>query len=180
MQRRFARWFRPATESADQNSRTTPGPRSLLDAPVEAPICDRLPDSAFSLSCPGLDSVRGSCLARGSLGAQGQTKDVTPEAENQAPFRLRAASNLVVVRVVVRDVQGRPVEKLKKEDFKLFDRGKEQSIAQFEVETALPPLLSSAVALAPGRAVPGSKPARPRKLRGPFISTKTECTISTP
>ncbi len=97
-----------------------------------------------------------------TLGAQSQTKGVTPEAENQAPFRLRAASNLVVVRVVVRDPQGKPVDNLNKEDFKLFDRGKEQSIAQFEVETALPPSPSSAVALAP--AAPGSQPARPRKF----------------
>jgi VWFA-related protein len=69
-----------------------------------------------------------------------------------------------VVRVVVRDAQDKPVENLKKEDFKLFDRGKEQSIAQFAVETALPPSSSSAVALAPGRAAPESQPARPRKF----------------
>jgi hypothetical protein len=56
-------------------------------------------------------------------------------APNEAPFQLKATSNLVVVRVVVRDAQGKPVENLKKEDFKLFDRGKEQSIEQFEVET---------------------------------------------
>jgi VWFA-related protein len=103
-------------------------------------------------------------LPSGSLGAQSQTKELTPEAEKQAPFRLRAASNLVVVRVVVRDAQGKPVENLKKEDFKLFDRGKEQSIAQFEVETSLPPSSLSAVALAPGRAATGSPPARPRKF----------------
>jgi VWFA-related protein len=40
----------------------------------------------------------------------------------------------VVVRVVVRDAQNKPVENLKKEDFKLFDRGKQQSIAQFALE----------------------------------------------
>jgi VWFA-related protein len=102
-------------------------------------------------------------LPGGSLGAQSQTKDVTQEAENPAPFRLRTASNLVVVRVVVRDAQGKPVENLKKEDFKLFDRGKEQSIAQFEVETTLPPSSSSATALAPGQAA-GSPSAPPRKF----------------
>jgi hypothetical protein len=41
----------------------------------------------------------------------------------------------VVVRVVVRDAQNKPVENLKQEDFKLFDRGKQQSITQFAVET---------------------------------------------
>jgi VWFA-related protein len=63
------------------------------------------------------------------------TGQVTPStAENKAPFQMKVTSNLVVVRVVVRDAQNKPVENLKKEDFKLFDRGKQQSISQFAVE----------------------------------------------
>ena len=58
---------------------------------------------------------------------------------SQAPFQLKAESNLVVVRVVVRDANGKPVAGLQKEDFKLLDRGKEQSISQFEVETSSSP-----------------------------------------
>ena len=54
---------------------------------------------------------------------------------NQEPFELKVGSNLVVVRVVVRDAHGRPVENLRKEDFQLFDNGKEQAISQFAVET---------------------------------------------
>ena len=100
----------------------------------------------------------------GSLGAQTRRSDLTPETENQAPFRLRAASNLVVVRVVVRDGQGKPVENLKKEDFRLFDRGREQSISQFEVETSLPPSSSAAVAHAPGPAASPLQPARSRRF----------------
>ncbi len=53
---------------------------------------------------------------------------------NQTPYHLKVTSNLVVVRVVVRDAQNKPVENLKKEDFKLFDRGKPQSITQFALE----------------------------------------------
>ncbi|MEO8735405.1 MAG: VWA domain-containing protein [Edaphobacter sp.] len=45
---------------------------------------------------------------------------------------LKSEANLVLVRVVVRDSQGHPLTGLKKEDFKLFDRGKEQPIAQFD------------------------------------------------
>jgi VWFA-related protein len=59
-----------------------------------------------------------------------QTKD------DQAPFQLRVQSNLVVVHVIVRDSQGRPVENLRKEDFRLFDNGKEQTIDQFSAEVA--------------------------------------------
>jgi VWFA-related protein len=83
---------------------------------------------------------------RVSLRAQSQTNHQPPQ--NQSPFQLNVASNLVVVRVVVRDSQGKPVEGLQKEDFKLFDRGKEQSIAQFEaevsaLETPNPPSLAT-------------------------------------
>ena len=60
---------------------------------------------------------------------------MTTSTENQAPFQLKITSNLVVVRVVVRDAQNKPVENLKKEDFNLFDRGKKQSITQFAAET---------------------------------------------
>lgn len=48
---------------------------------------------------------------------------------------LKVKSNLVVIRAVVRDKQGKPIESLGKEDFKVLDRGREQTITQFEVET---------------------------------------------
>jgi VWFA-related protein len=87
----------------------------------------------------------------------------TSSTENQAPFQLKVTSNLVVVRVVVRDAQNKPVEDLKKEDFKLFDQGKRQSITQFAVEAPVsqppgerhagaPP--QAAVAVTPTSAMP--------------------------
>jgi VWFA-related protein len=64
-----------------------------------------------------------------------QTASQTPSSgDNQTPFKLQVESNLVVVRVVARDAEGRPVESLHKEDFQLLDNGKEQAIAQFGVE----------------------------------------------
>jgi len=45
-----------------------------------------------------------------------------PTADSSPQFKVQ--SNLVVVRVVVRDSNGRPVEGLQKEDLKLFDQGK--------------------------------------------------------
>jgi VWFA-related protein len=53
-------------------------------------------------------------------------------------FTLQAERNLVLVRVVVRDKSGAPVDGLRKEDFQLFDRGKPQTILNFSVEK--PPL----------------------------------------
>jgi len=69
-----------------------------------------------------------------SLHAQAGDQAPATSTANQTPYHLKVTSNLVVVRVVVRDAQNKPVENLKKEDFKLFDRGKQQSITQFALE----------------------------------------------
>jgi VWFA-related protein len=52
--------------------------------------------------------------------------------ESQPTFTSR--SNLVLVRVVVRDKKGQPNGTLQKEDFQLFDKGKPQVISKFSVE----------------------------------------------
>jgi VWFA-related protein len=56
------------------------------------------------------------------------TRDVEPT------FTLQVERNLVLVRVVVRDAEGTPVETLRKEDFQLFDRSKPQTISHFSLE----------------------------------------------
>ena len=97
------------------------------------------------------------------LEAQSRANEKTPaETPDQAVFRLKVASNLVVVRVVVRDAQGKPVGELKKEDFHLFDRGKEQTITQFELESSAALASNSVVVNAPGRPLP--PPAMPGKF----------------
>jgi VWFA-related protein len=78
--------------------------------------------------------------------------------------QLKVTSNLVMVRVVVRDAQGKPVKGLRKEDFKLFDSGKEQSIAQFEVEAAVEPPSPPAVARKPEQAVATLSSALPGRF----------------
>jgi VWFA-related protein len=45
---------------------------------------------------------------------------------------LHAESNLVVVQATVRNREGKPIDGLTKEDFKLLDNGKPQSIIEFE------------------------------------------------
>ena len=94
--------------------------------------------------------------------ASAQTADQTrPPAsdsspESQTPLQIRVASNLVVVRVVVRDAQGKPVEGLQKEDFKLFDRGREQKIAQFEEEVSPPQAPNPPSLVTPGQPLPSA------------------------
>jgi VWFA-related protein len=93
--------------------------------------------------------------------AQVQTK---PTASSQPTTRLKVTSNLVVVRVVVRDAQGKPVNGLRKKDFKLFDSGKEQPIAQFEAESGFEPSSPPAVTRRPEQASPTLSPALPGRF----------------
>src|ERR1700678_1740590 len=83
---------------------------------------------------------------------------------NLPATQLKVTTNLVVVRVVVRDAQGKPVKGLRKEDFKLFDSGKEQPIAQFEVEDAVEPPSPPVVPHGPKQAGAALSPALPGRV----------------
>ena len=67
------------------------------------------------------------------------SQDSTPS------FRIQVERNLVQVRVVVRDANGRPVGNLTKDNFILTDNGKPQIISHFAMETPV----SNATAVAP-------------------------------
>ncbi len=71
--------------------------------------------------------------------------------ETLPTFKLQVERNVVLVRVVVRDAKGKPVRGLKREDFRLFDNRKPQTILHFSVEEA-----SSSVES-------GAKPGQPRE-----------------
>ncbi len=89
-------------------------------------------------------------------------------------FKLRLQSNVVVVRVVVRDNKGHAVGGLRKEDFSIRDNDQPQVISSFSVETpevtGLPGQPSEA---APGAEAAG-KPLglpQPRSVTWPFTLT---------
>ena len=91
----------------------------------------------FARSLPRLVAA---LIVAGCWGAQGQTQPApdAPEIrarESAPPFQIKVETNLVMVRVVVRDAKGHPVDGLRKEDFRLFDSGKPQEITGFSVET---------------------------------------------
>src|SRR6202011_5826439 len=65
------------------------------------------------------------------LGSAGQTPEMATH-DSQPTFTTR--SNLVLVRVVVRDREGHVNGNLQKEDFQLFDKGKSQFISKFSLE----------------------------------------------
>ncbi len=56
-------------------------------------------------------------------------------SSRDTPTTFKVRVNLVLVRVVVRDQQGKIVSNLKKEDFHLYDNRKLQTISSFGVET---------------------------------------------
>jgi VWFA-related protein len=87
------------------------------------------------LLIPALLVAAASLASSLPLFAQAAAQVTPSPTGDQSPFHLQVSSNLVVVRVVVRDAQNKLVETLKQEDFKLFDRGKLQTITQFALET---------------------------------------------
>jgi VWFA-related protein len=123
---------------------------------------DTLPESRtpLSLERPFLIDVRGFLFLLGCmlccsfLPAQNSSATSTPatspaQSENARPENPQTTAEitahdepatfkvnvkLVVVRAVVRDAQGHAIGNLNKEDFQIFDKGKPQTISQFEVE----------------------------------------------
>jgi hypothetical protein len=80
----------------------------------------------------------GVGTASPTVGAQTNDKASAGITQNQPPFTIRSGTDLVIVRATVRDLHGDPVENLRKEDSRLFDNGKEQAIAQFEMKVPAP------------------------------------------
>src|SRR5438132_13067025 len=64
--------------------------------------------------------------------ATGQNEEVS---SHDTPTTFKVRVNLVLVRVVVRDAQGKIISNLKKEDFQLYDNRKLQTISSFSMET---------------------------------------------
>ena len=93
--------------------------------------CSSRRDCALTMIFFGMVGLGGGAAR---VAAQGNEQIPSSRTDNQQALTLKVGSNLVVVRVVVRDAQGKPVENLRKEDFRLFDNGKEQAISQFAAE----------------------------------------------
>ena len=101
--------------------------------------------------------------------------------ESAPPFQIRVETNLVTVKVVVRDAKGRPVAGLRKEDFRLFDSGKPQDITGFAAETAAAKAAAPEAVATPAPVAPNPPPAtapspaapvpQPRDAAWRYIST---------
>src|SRR5262245_7228311 len=73
-------------------------------------------------------------LLMGSLVGQQQQQTSQPPGQTQDRFKFKVESQLVLVNVVARDKQGKPVTDLKRDDFTILEDGKAQRIASFDFE----------------------------------------------
>ncbi len=126
----------------------------------------------FALYAQAGNKPTGPATQAEQNGSQPPPLADSASAQSAAQFQLRVESNLVVVRVVVRDSQGRPLGNLKKENFSLFDNGEEQKISQFSVEAGS---AGSPAPSAPGSAAESKQPvvAAPPRYRGRLRFTST-------
>jgi VWFA-related protein len=95
------------------------------------------PDDSFTRY--SLWAAAAILLSAGVVGLRGaepqkpEPAEVSTE-ETQPHFTIQVRRNEVLVRVLVRDAKGQTVANLTKNDFRLFDNGKEQPISSFTVE----------------------------------------------
>lgn len=78
--------------------------------------------------------MRRTCALVCLLSAAAAAPAPAPQEAGQQPS-FRQQVHLVVVPVVVRDAADKPVGGLTKDDFRVFDEGKLQAVAQFSAET---------------------------------------------
>jgi VWFA-related protein len=96
----------------------------------QQPLCDFEPRLLLVLI-----TVAGLAGAQAAAGQASAEKEITTQ-EVPSQFTLQVQRNMVLVKVVVRDLKGNPVPGLRKEDFRLFDNGKPQEIDQFGLESS--------------------------------------------
>lgn len=72
-------------------------------------------------------------LIPGYSPAQSARPDELTTLEVEPTYKVEVERNLVLVRVVVRDAKGQTVGNLRREDFRLFDNGKPQTVSSFSV-----------------------------------------------
>lgn len=99
--------------------------------------------------------------------SQGPTQEI---ASHDSPATFKVRVNLVFVRVVVRDSNGKVIPNLKKEDFQLADNRKLQIISTFAVETPGSHVTTVKMDKDSGPAPAEGTPVKPTELPQRFIT----------
>ncbi|HKV91497.1 MAG TPA: VWA domain-containing protein [Candidatus Angelobacter sp.] len=98
--------------------------------------------------------------------AKGQTPAQQPQSDRgkEGTYKFRVESELVLVNVVARDKQGKPVTDLKQGDFTVLEDGKPQKVASFDFENLdMQPLTTAATAGLSQESKNGPAPAPPKE-----------------
>ena len=130
----------------------------------------------FTFGLPFADTQAQSATAQATQATPADTSQNVPKPEAKAsndeivshdsPATFKVRVNLVLVRVVVRDANGKAIPNLKKEDFHLTDERKPQTISTFSVET--PDSHARAIESVP--ATSDSEPANTVELPQRFVT----------
>lgn len=119
-------------------------------------------------SAPASAQTASPAAPAGSVPLTAEKSQTSAEMDSHdEPATFKVNVKLVLVRAVVRDAQGHAIGNLSKEDFQIFDRGKPQTITQFEVEQpgtltakARQSAVENAVESLPGQPAPESGPSK--------------------
>jgi len=80
--------------------------------------------------------LAAGCLT--PLAAQAPDNSARDKSQNEPPPVIRVESNLVLVRVVVRDEHGKQVDGLTEADFKRLDGNQPQVVSHFSIDKVTP------------------------------------------
>jgi VWFA-related protein len=112
----------------------------------------------YQLCWPSVGLLQGFALGLLGVAAAAQAPDAGGVPPGGHPATFQSDVNMVVAPVVVRDSKGRAAGGLRQEDFRIFDKGKPQTITYFAVETRTGSSAAPAAASAPREA---GRPATP-------------------
>jgi VWFA-related protein len=131
---------------------------------------------SFAQSPPSSEEPQGtqekSAAPASALAGPHPKDEATAEvATRDAPATFKVHANLVQVRVVVRDQNGKVIPDLHREDFQIFDNRKPQLLSTFDVDTVQPRPTSLAVPANPSEnAAEVEKTAIEAKLPQRFVA----------
>jgi VWFA-related protein len=120
---------------------------------------------------PPSDATAKPQAIQGAKGEK-QAADAQEVSTSDKPATFKVRVNVVLVRVVVRDSRGKLVPNLRKEEFRLLDNNKVQTISSFGVETAETRKIHSSVSVATDQSAPESGEKNEKVLNLPqrFVS----------